>query len=626
MKKIITFILSCWAVAAAQAQVTFEPLESYKPVYSTQSSKANARTTNTVTLPFFDDFSQATGQPNTAYWLPKGGVISSNDFCLNPPSINAASFDGIKADGTPYDPATTAIGPIDSLISQPIDLSGIDPSLANSVYLSFFWEAGGVSPTFEPSLPADSMVLQFKTVNGKWRTRWKKIPPVNTGVFKQEMLQIPVDSFLFDNFQFRFLANGRRNGNFDMWQIDYVYLNAERAATDTTYSDLALCRAPSTLLKNYTAMPHEHFTADALSDTVTTVLKNFKSSMTAFAVDFLVKDPVQTLVAVPTSSIDGSTAPAMPNLEPRKLTVNKSNITLTSFADSTILTHLFAIAPNTDSNIFPDNDTMRATTTLKNYYSFSDETPEMQATITGNAARVAWRFNIAQLDTLTAIAVYLPKSTTVSSTTIKPRIWTALSGVNGATADVVKLNFGAKVVDFSSSSYNDFVVFDLRDTSYTKRLVNGEIYIGWENGTLVGSSAKVLMGVDINHQNTGQFYTNTNGSWFTYNSAQNNIMIRAIFGHEKPVISSTKSRINNQLPVSVYPVPSHTSIHISSDEDGTALESVIVFNQLGQKVAEQTAENAATNLQLSVADLPQGVYVLHISTAKGTAIRKFVRD
>jgi len=80
---------------------------------------------DTLTLPFFDDFSSSSGFPDTSKWLygSVGGTYINNRFCVDPPTLNVATFDGLKADGTPYnftDPL--AEGKADSLVSWPIDL------------------------------------------------------------------------------------------------------------------------------------------------------------------------------------------------------------------------------------------------------------------------------------------------------------------------------------------------------------------------------------------------------------------------------------------------------------------------------------------------------------------------
>ena len=57
----------------------------------------------TLTLPFFDDFSQTKGaNPNTKLWI-NGGVNINNTFALNQPTVNIATFDGKNSAGLPYD-------------------------------------------------------------------------------------------------------------------------------------------------------------------------------------------------------------------------------------------------------------------------------------------------------------------------------------------------------------------------------------------------------------------------------------------------------------------------------------------------------------------------------------------
>ena len=97
---------------------------------------ARVAATNTAKLPFFDDFSYGL-KLNPNNWLSSGGTLVNNDYATNHPTINVVTFDGLKADGTPYNFTNSlAEGAADTLTSQIIDLSTYQP--ADSLYLSFF--------------------------------------------------------------------------------------------------------------------------------------------------------------------------------------------------------------------------------------------------------------------------------------------------------------------------------------------------------------------------------------------------------------------------------------------------------------------------------------------------------
>ena len=130
-------------------------------------SAARVAATNAVKLPFFDDFSFGL-KLNTNNWLSSGGTLVNNDYATNHPTINMLTFDGLKAEGTPYNFVNSlAEGPTDTLTSQVLDLSNYLP--ADSLYLSFFWQNSSLGD--KPNTN-DSLRVQFLTNGGIWQTVW----------------------------------------------------------------------------------------------------------------------------------------------------------------------------------------------------------------------------------------------------------------------------------------------------------------------------------------------------------------------------------------------------------------------------------------------------------------------
>ncbi len=108
-----------------------------------QSGIASHGLTDTLNLPFFDDFSAAKVYPDAARWT-NHAVFVNPDFPVDPPSINVATFDGLDPQGNAYEGINGNIfGAADTLTSQAINLSSFDPS--DSLVLSFFYQAQGRS-------------------------------------------------------------------------------------------------------------------------------------------------------------------------------------------------------------------------------------------------------------------------------------------------------------------------------------------------------------------------------------------------------------------------------------------------------------------------------------------------
>jgi hypothetical protein len=195
------------------------------------NQRINAIQSVPLSLPFFDDFSEQEQFPSFRFWETKGGVWINDQMGVDPPSIGVATFDGINAMGRPYNfEAPLSIGSADTLTSLPINLTGLENS---NVYLSFYSQPEGIG---DPPELEDSIVLQFKNSSQQWITVWKRSENSFTP-FKQEMIAVNQPDYFHVDFQFRFRLFSKQSGPFDVWNIDYVYLDKNRTPTDLSTVD-----------------------------------------------------------------------------------------------------------------------------------------------------------------------------------------------------------------------------------------------------------------------------------------------------------------------------------------------------------------------------------------------------
>ena len=98
-------------------------------------------TLDTIALPFLDDFSKEDIYPDASLWIDSN-VFINRDYPIQPPTLGAATFDGVSKTGCPYDTTagSTVSLPADKLTSKPINLA-LTPG--DSVYLSFYCQAEG---------------------------------------------------------------------------------------------------------------------------------------------------------------------------------------------------------------------------------------------------------------------------------------------------------------------------------------------------------------------------------------------------------------------------------------------------------------------------------------------------
>lgn len=82
-------------------------------------------------------------------------------------------------------------------------------------------------------------------------------------------------------------------------------------------------------------------------------------------------------------------------------------------------------------------------------------------------------------------------------------------------------------------------------------------------------------------------------------------------------ISIDKPEIQNTV-ISIYPNPATNQITVSAQD--CRIESMTLFNQLGQQVKE------TKDLEINIGDLSAGLYILQVRTDKGSIARKIVKQ
>jgi hypothetical protein len=140
LRKYFTLIILLLAIfEMANAQLYTAPLGSNIFQHLNMSkwdlSKSNSRSlTDTLELPFIDDFSKEARSPEESKWLDHS-VYINQQMAVKPPSIGVATFDGLNNFGLPYS-TINETGAADTLTSHYINLSY---PASDSIYLSFYY-------------------------------------------------------------------------------------------------------------------------------------------------------------------------------------------------------------------------------------------------------------------------------------------------------------------------------------------------------------------------------------------------------------------------------------------------------------------------------------------------------
>ncbi|MGV3504160.1 MAG: T9SS type A sorting domain-containing protein [Adhaeribacter sp.] len=606
MGKVLTGIC-CFLtfIAFSGLAQTLTPLESYPLVQVSPHHGKLLRTLaegDTLKLPFFDDFAAYTGAPSPTNWLPGGGVYINNQFGLKPPSLHVATFDGVNGRGLPYS-AITSYGYTDTLSSKPIDLGGLQAG--DSLYLSFFWQAGGLggSPNLDRESQPSFLALEFKDPQGNWVEAWRQ-PGTNLRTdFAQVMIRLAAPAYFYDGFQFRFRSAGVRKGNEDSWNVDYVFLDKNRRRANPHRTDVALNQHLNPLLERYTAMPaHQFFVrpAEELNDSAFTRLNNFNASFAPITWRGYVK---VLSPAAPADTFLRGNAALQPQVRDFLINGKPNAAALTQTSTTLQVRHaLFLTSRETDA-LLRANDTVARITTLGEYYAYDDGTAETNFSLNNSGNRqLAYRFDLNQDDHVRAIRVYLSK-TNVPGHVITFRVWDEL---NGEPAPTVKASrsFAIPEVD----QLNQF--FDIVLTNPVP--VSGSFYIGFSLPAAVPDFVNI--GYDLNERAPGRIrYNNNSTGWLTFQEQPGALLLRPMMG----LVTGIDDDLAAGPDLKVFPNPGPGLFTIAGD-----YRQLCLTDLSGKVVRCQTRLQAGDKLDLR--HLAKGLYLLQFQLKDRTVSKKLV--
>ncbi|MBC3542449.1 T9SS type A sorting domain-containing protein [Rufibacter sediminis] len=550
---------------------------------------------DTLTLPFLDDFAQSEGKPDPARWAARGGVMVTNRYASNPPTIFAASFDGLKADGQPYGGAN-AVGPTDTLTSKPIDLSGLQPQ--DSLYLSFYWQAGGLldAPDFA-SATLYYFQLEFKEANGTWSSVWTQKGNGRSTDFASVMVALRDSRYFYNGFQFRWVSSGRQNGLRDVWHLDYVYLDRNRRAGQLQTFDVALTRRLPSLLKRYTAMPIWQFLVQPEQETAELVgseLSNLSNVPAALSWRSFTKD-------LSTGAVDtflrGST-PLNAGVK-TAIAAQPSSAFLSNQRQAHSLETVLFLNTKEPNFYTRYNDTLRRQTDLQDYYAYDDGSAETGFSYpSGTAVQLAYQFDLNTPDRIKTVRIFFT-GTNTPGLELFLRIWTDNNG-KPSNQPVYEQRF----VLPAAAGLNNWL-----DIPLDQQLeVQGRFYVGYRQPT---GGTFVNVGFDLNERADGKLFAlNGATAWETVPNLGGALLMR-------PVMTGTLTAAPDELLASealLYPNPTTTGDFYLNQ----ASDQVQLYSLTGQLL--KTWVNLPKGQRLALpAALPTGIYF--VKAQKGSQLR-----
>ncbi|WP_338875625.1 T9SS type A sorting domain-containing protein [Spirosoma sp. SC4-14] len=599
-----------------------------------------------LNLPFFDDFSTASGrpgidQPDTTRWLPGSGVYINNTMAINQPTVNVASFDGLAANGLPYVFNNgLSRGYTDTLTSKSINLAGL--TAADSVYLSFYWQikglgeapdAASLSYVYDKQIvgndtttvidtivlqPGDSLVVEFLDVNKVWQHAWGIAGGETNNNFPQAFVLVKDPNYFHPNFAFRFRSFARQSGPFDTWNIDYIYLGKNRSVTNRYIKDVAVRQAVSPFLKRYTAMPLTQYMVNPAAETADSVFTDINNLFNTFnftTFRFTVQDEVSGQLLQDSPQTASSLIQALSS----QIKVSKPN-PISSFGSATkaMLRYKFEVLTTDDQNPsipgvnLRQNDTISGVTVLDNYYAYDDGTWEYGAQI-GPREQVAMRFILNKPDVMAGIQACIVPF--VLNQTGQSFVISVYSNSNGRPGNAI---YRQEFMMQYPPTRNGFVSFPFSQGVAVK----DTFYVGYQQ--ISSSDTTILrLGIDKNSPFSREIFYNGGTIWEQNLSGaslsfQGVFMLRPVMGGKDDGIVTGVENPEPVSPLQAYPNPTTGLIRW----DNTKLTRLDVLNLTGQILHQLEPSRGQQTLDLS--DLPNGMYLIRLFEGERLVVQKLI--
>lgn len=607
----IALWIICLLPSMAAAQEVLLPLQRTETSAHRLSRKSSV---GEVRLPLFDDF--AAGTMSADVWQPEGGATVAVDVSPLAPTVGVATLDAMDGEGRLYESASTERFVADTLTSLPIRIDGMTP--ADSVVLSFYylpgggygnmWERMGDTPDEGDSLLVDF----FRPADSSWVTVWATCGVsvdtlmARTGEAWQYVALPLTEADWFDStFRFRFRnyaslpqsSTAGRAGNCDFWHLDYVVMDRGRdAAALPQWRDVAFAAPAPSMLQHYRNMPFNHYNASATASAMEMWIANLYSSDLASHYEFAVFDTMGNELFRYDGGFENAPAHAYQSSQMHaRPTVGYAFPAMTEPTDYVVV---HTVREGTGGDGHGQNDTVRYRQSFGRYYAYDDGTPENGFGLSSTSAQLylAYRFDVARRDTLTAVDCYFNHTLDDQNASVAFYLTVWSMDAEGRPAEVLYRDAVRRFPAFGG-----FAHYVLE----APVVVEGSVFVGLEQS----GSNYLNLGYDRSMNTADRIYYLTGTEW-QQSILSGSLMIRPCFGAAAAVGIDARETVE----VKVYPNPADERVTVA----GFGPSLLTIYDLMGREVVAARGESIDTQ------GLPDGFYMLKVSAHDAVRVVKLL--
>lgn len=546
----------------------------------------------------------------SALWLDDY-AYHNYTLAINPWSLGIVSFDGVDETGYPYFINSNQVGFADVLTSKPLRMGAAAPS--DSVYFSFVYQSGGFGDAPESG---DSLILEFYSpVDATWNRVWGANGTTATD-FTPVHFRVIDPAYFADGFQFRFRNYGSLAGFLDHFHIDYVNLKQFSGYQEHLFKDFAFVYPIPTLLRDYTAVPWDHFRNNPLgkmTDNLEVVVRNGDNLPANFQdgkIDVYLDQALEGTFSMPGAVLANDPL----NYAPTAVQYSYHDLSGGYEYDHTLLNdttacfdYIATASAQYTSN--PYNDSNVGQQKFANYYAYDDGSAEKAYGPTGTQSLLAYKFEAYEADSIVGLLMqFVPTVNDVSNNLLLLSVWDDNGGEPGTLLYEDEF-FNPRQPRYSDVR-NKFEMYYFKDTM--KVAVGQTFYVGWRQI----DAERLGIGMDMNIDNSQNiFYSVNAGASWSNTTIPGSMLMRPVFS----------TRLDYQLDVEenslddlkLYPNPTNDNFTVK-----TSKRLPLIISDINGRVVG----NGFTNTTISMFDVQSGIYIVTVidEQTKSKVSRKLI--